>query len=109
MSFELTNALAIMQRIINKALQLFLNQFVIIYMNDIFIYFETKAEYRIQVNKIFKTLRTAKFRVKMKKSIFHTQEVDFFEYVITLEKVAMEREKLDTIVIWFEITYNMAI
>ena len=52
MLFEFINALATMQRIINKALQLFLNQFVMIYINNILIYSKTKIEHRIHINKI---------------------------------------------------------
>ena len=69
-----------------------------IYMNDIFIYSKTKAEHKIHVRKIFQFLKEAKFRVKLKKSVFHTQKVDFLKYIITLEKVAMKREKLNTII-----------
>ena len=69
-------------------------------MNDIFIYSKTKVEHRIQVIKVFEALRQARLRVKMEKSVFHIQEVDFFEYVITSEKIAMKREKFDIIVSW---------
>ena len=87
-----------MQRTINKTLQLFLNQFIMIYINNIFIYSKTKIEHKIQVNKILKRLRQARLKMKIKKSIFHIQKVDFLEYVITLKKIAMKRKKLDTII-----------
>ena len=86
-----------MQKTINKALQLFRNQFVIIYINNIFIYSKTKIEYKIHVNKILKSLKKAKFKMKIKKSIFYIQKVDFLKYVIILRKIAMKREKLNTI------------
>ena len=68
-----------------------------IYMNDIFIYSKTKTKYKIHVNKVLASLREVKFKIKIKKSVFHTQEVDFLKYVITLKKIVMKKEKLNTI------------
>jgi Reverse transcriptase (RNA-dependent DNA polymerase) len=45
MPFGLTNALAFMQALVNDILKEFLNQFCIIYLNDILIYSETKEQH----------------------------------------------------------------
>ena len=86
-----------MQKTINKTLQLFLNQFIIIYINDIFIYSKTKIKYKVYINKILQTLKNAKFKIKIKKSNFHIQKINFLKYVIISENVFIKREKLNTI------------
>ena len=45
MSFELTNAFAIFQTLINKIINELINKIYVIYFNDIFIYFKTKKNY----------------------------------------------------------------
>ena len=71
MSFELINALTTFQKIINKILKEYLNVFVIAYLNDIFIYFNTKKEHEQHVRKVLKKLKEAELKVKLKKSRFH--------------------------------------
>ncbi len=45
MLFKLTNVLIIYQKIINNILRQYLNQFVIVYLNDIIIYSKILKEY----------------------------------------------------------------
>jgi len=45
MQFRLINALAIFQKRINNVLGEYLDEFVIVYLNDIIIYLITKEEY----------------------------------------------------------------
>ena len=77
---------------INKVLQQFSNQFVIVYINNIFIYSKTKIKHRIHVNKVFELLKKTKFRVKFEKSIFHIQKMNFLRYMIILEKIIIKKK-----------------
>ena len=70
---------------------------MIIYINDIFIYSKMKIKYKIYVNKILQILRNKKFKMKMKKLIFYTQEMNFLKYIIIFENVFMKKKKLNTI------------
>ena len=82
MSFELINASTIFQKMINKILRKNFNVFVIVYLNDIFIYFDTKKEHEQHVRKVLKKLKKAELKVKLKKSRFHAQEIKFLEFII---------------------------
>ena len=53
MIFELTNVLIIFQIIINKILCSYLNKFVIVYLDDIVIYFNFIDQHRTHVQLIF--------------------------------------------------------
>ena len=52
-----------------------------IYINDIFINFEPKIKYKIYVNKILESLKEIKLKMKIEKSIFYIQKVDFLKYI----------------------------
>ena len=56
MSLKLTNTLTMFQEYINKILVENLNDFYIIYIDDILIYFKIKEEYTQYVNQMFKRL-----------------------------------------------------
>ena len=82
MSFELTNVSTTFQKIINEILRKYLNVFVIAYLNDILIYFNTKKEHEQHVRKVLKKLKEAELKVKLKKSRFHAQEIKFLKFII---------------------------
>jgi hypothetical protein len=56
MPFSLLNVFTTFQTIINRILRPFLNIFVIIYLNNIFIFFNTENEYAEYFAKIFEIL-----------------------------------------------------
>jgi len=56
MQFELINALVIFQKRINNILGEYLDEFVIVYLNDIIIYLITKEEYGEYVEWVLRRL-----------------------------------------------------
>ena len=64
MLFEFMNAFAICQQMINNILREYLNDFVIIHLNNIFIYLLILKQYIKYVNKILKYLNIKNLRVK---------------------------------------------
>ena len=71
MLFELTNVSTTFQKIINKILRKYFNVFVIAYLNDIFIYFNTKKKHEQHVRKVLNKLKKVELKVKLKKSRFY--------------------------------------
>ena len=72
MSFELINVSTIFQKVINEILRKYFNVFVTVYLNNIFIYFNTKKKHEQHVKKVLKKLKKAELKVKLKKSRFYT-------------------------------------
>ena len=97
MSFELINALTTLQRAVNKALYDYLNVFVIIYMNDVLIFSETREKHEVHVTKVLQRFQEHNLRVKKKKFKFLKQQITFLEYVIKLESIIMKSCKLKVI------------
>ncbi len=71
MLFKLTNVLTIYQKIINNILQQYLNQFVIIYLNNIIIYLKILKEYINYIFKILECLNIKNLYFKLKKYKFY--------------------------------------
>src|SRR5438876_6024293 len=98
MSFELTNASAIFQELINHVLYNHLNEFVIAYLNDILIYSENEEDHKKHVKKILRRLQEKKFYLKSEKYKFHKQQVEYLEYIVTIKKLEMNSEKIKVMI-----------
>ena len=77
MPFGLCNAPSTFQGMINDVFRDMLDVGVIAYMDDILIYSETIEEHVAMVRKVMERLRKARLCVSIKKSSFHTREVEF--------------------------------
>ena len=82
MSFELTNASTTFQTYINNVLRKYLDKFVIVYLNDILIYFKTKKKHVRHVQKVLEVMKRINLRVKLEKSEFHKKEVKFLDHIL---------------------------
>ena len=98
MLFELTNASATFQELINHVLYNYLNEFVITYLNDILIYFENEENHEKHVKKILKKFQEKKFYFKLKKCEFYKQQVEYLEHIIMIEKLEMNSEKIKAVI-----------
>ena len=71
MPIRLTNTIASFQRWTNNVLQLYLDQFVLVYLDNILVFLEELIEYIGQVKKVLDEIRKAGFYISPKKSKFH--------------------------------------
>lgn len=99
-SFNLINTLITFQKVINELLKKYLNVFVTVYLNDIFIYLKNKKKYEEHVRKILQKLKNVKLWVKLKKFNFYVQKVKFLKYIIKHDKIKMNEEKTKSIREW---------
>ena len=97
LSFDLTNELNFFQQYINEILWNFLDDFVQIYLDDIFIYNKIKKKYRRHVVLIFQRLREARFQVDIKKYEFNVEETVFFGIIILSTSLRMDLKKVEII------------
>jgi len=82
MSFRLKNALVIFQRLINNMLREYLNDFVIIYLDDILIYSDNLKMHCKHVHKILAKLNEQAMYVKKLKNRFKIKKIQFLKYII---------------------------
>jgi len=89
MSFKLINVSIIFQTYINKILTKLLNDFYVVYQNDILIFFIERTNYIDYVKQILKRLRKFKLYASLKKCKFSITKVNFLEFVVFIENILM--------------------
>ena len=61
-----------------------LDEFIIVYLNDIIIYLESKKEHGEHVKWVLKRLQEEKILVAIKKCKFFTRKTNFIRFIIKL-------------------------
>ena len=82
MPFGLKNALATFQKAVAKILEEFLNEFVIVYIDDIIIYLETLEEHHVHLDKIFKSLLEHNLKLGADKCEIAMTRIDILGHTI---------------------------
>jgi hypothetical protein len=103
MPFSLTNTLATFQAYINKALSGLVDYFVVIYLNDIFIYFKLREDYYTHVRIVIERLRKYKLYIKLSKCFFNVEEVEFLRFIVSSIRVKPDFDRILTIKKWLEL------
>jgi len=94
MPFGLCNAPGTFQFYMNDTFRDMLDQFLIVYLDDMLIYSDSLAEHKRHVRKVLERLREAELYLKPSKCEFHKGEVSFLGYVIRPNGVRMDPAKL---------------
>ena len=100
MSFDLINASVMLQIFMNNVLQRYLNQFIIVYLNDILVYSKIKKAYVQHVKKVLQTLKKVDLHIKSEKSEFHVQSVQFLKFIVTSQNLRMNLKKIKAVTTW---------
>jgi hypothetical protein len=101
MPFGLTNAPASQQALLNGILYEYLDDFVIVYLDDILIFSKGSKEDHIEkVKKVLRKLTPYDRLLKLKKCEFFKKEVAFLGHIVTTEGIRMDPEKIKAILEW---------
>jgi transposase InsO family protein len=100
MPFGLMNAPGTFQAFVNDVLRDYLDDFVVVYLDDILIYSESLDEHTAQVKKVLKKLEAAGICLKLEKCAFDKQEVSFLGFVIGVNGISMDPAKVAAIQEW---------
>ena len=103
MPFRLSNALVSFQGYINKILAEKLDIFVILYLDDIFIYTEDLGQGHVEAMRwVLDLIRKNGLFANLKKYRFHKDKVRFLRYVILSQSMRMKDEKIEAVRNWLE-------
>ena len=78
----------------------YLNEFIIVYLNNIIIYSNTKGEHKQHIEWVLKTLSKENIPIAIKKCKFHTKKTDFVKFVIKLKLISIDPKKIKAIINW---------
>ena len=100
MPFGLTNAPATFMTMMNDIFRQYLDQFVIVYLDDILIYSKTKEEHWQHVQKVLETLRKHQLYAKATKCEFFQEKVEYLGHYISKEGIAVDQQKITAVRNW---------
>ena len=100
MLFRLTNTPATCQALINNIIRAHLDQTAITYLDDILVYSNTQQEHTKHVKDVLRYLQQAGLKLNPKKCKFNKLEVEFLGYVIGIEGIKIDPEKIKVIQQW---------
>ncbi|THC87443.1 hypothetical protein EYZ11_013110 [Aspergillus tanneri] len=109
MPFGLTNGPATFQRYMNSLFLDILDKFVTIYIDDLLIYSENKAEYEMHVKLVLQRLREAGLQTALHKCEFHVKKTKFLGFIISTEGIQVDPAKIAVLKGWKEPTTKKGI
>ncbi|XP_058766107.1 uncharacterized mitochondrial protein AtMg00860-like [Vicia villosa] len=84
----------------NRIFQPYLDQFVVIFIDDILVYSRTPEDHEEHLRIVLSTLREKQLYAKFSKCEFWLSEVSFLDHVISGGGVAVDPSKVEAVVNW---------
>jgi hypothetical protein len=100
MPFGLTNAPAVFQHLMNDIFRDYMDEFVVVYLDDILIFSKDQEIHDKHVRLVLATLREHGLYAKLEKCEFDKSSVAFLGYVISPDGIFMDKSKVETIQCW---------
>ena len=92
--FGLMNAPAAFMDLMHKVFQPYLDEFVVVFMDDILIYSQSEWEHEYNLRIVLQLLRGHQLYVKFSKCEFCLTEVRFLGHVVSASGVSVDPEKV---------------
>ena len=100
MPFGLTNALATFNRLMINLFRKELDDFVLVFFDDILIYSENPKDHERHLQHVLGILREAKLYAKKRKCIFFKDKVAYLGYIVSKEGISPHPPKVEVVVNW---------
>ena len=100
MPFGLTNAPATFMDLMNRVFNQYLDQFVIVFVDDILVYSSSKEEHAQHLRIVLQTLREHRLYGKFSKCSFWLSEVNFLGHIISASGISVDPAKIEAVVQW---------
>lgn len=100
MPFGLTNAPAAFMKMMNNVFRDYLDEFVIVFIDDILIYSKNQEEHKDHLRKVLDRLREHKLFAKLSKCSFWQREIGFLGHVVSDKGVSVDQGKIKAIADW---------
>ena len=100
MPFELTNAPATFMDLMHTVFQPYLDQFFVVFEDDILIYSQSEWEHEYHLRIVLQLLRDHQLYAKFSKCEFWLTEVRFLEHMVSALGVSVDPEKVEVVMSW---------
>ena len=75
-----------------------MDDFIIIYLNNIIIYLNSEKEYKEYIKWVLSRLYKENILVVIKKCEFYTKKTDFIGFIIKLKQISIDLKKIKAII-----------
>ena len=100
MPFGLTNALATVMDLMHRVFQPYLDQFIVVFVDDILIYSQSEWEHEYHLRIILQLLRDHQLYAKFSKCEFWLTELRFLRHVESASGVSVDPKKVEAVISW---------
>src|SRR5882762_4885830 len=100
MCFGLKNAPAEFARFMSENLREYLNEYVVVYFDDIIIFSDNLEDHWRHVRTVLQRLKEKRINLKLKKCEFAVQETEYLGHMINGDSTRMQEDKLKSILEW---------
>ncbi|TYK22470.1 retrotransposon protein, putative, Ty3-gypsy subclass [Cucumis melo var. makuwa] len=100
MTFGLRNAPAVFMDLMNKIIHQYLDQFVIVFINDILVYSNEREVHEEHMRIVLRTLRDRQLYAKFSKCELWLEQVVFFGHLVSAKGVSVDLQKVEAFVNW---------
>ena len=100
MPFGLTNAPIAFMDLMHRVFRPYLDQFVVVFVDDILIYFQSGREHEEDLRVVLQLLRDHLMYAKFKKCEFWLTEVRFLRHIVSTSGVPVDPEKVEAVMSW---------
>jgi hypothetical protein len=100
MSFGLTNAPAHFTYLMNSVFMPELDKIVVVFINDILIYFKSEEEHAKHLQIVLTRLREHRLYAKFSKCVFWLEEIQFLGHVLFAKEIVVDPSEVKDILEW---------
>ena len=100
MPFGLTNGLEAFMDLMNRVFQPYLDQFLVVFVDDILIYSQSEVEHEDYLRIVLQLLRDHQLYVKLSKCEFWITEVGFLGHLMSASGVSVDLGKVEVMMSW---------
>ncbi|GKC54116.1 putative reverse transcriptase domain-containing protein [Tanacetum coccineum] len=100
MPFGLTNAPTVFMDLMNRVCKSYLDNFVIVFIDDILIYSKTKEDHVVHLKLVLELLKQERLYAKFSKCNFWLQEVHFLGHVVNHNGIHVDPSKIEAVKNW---------
>jgi hypothetical protein len=100
MSFGLTNAPAYFMYLMNSVFMPELDNFVVVFIDDILVYSKNKEEHASHLHVVLQRLREHRLYAKLSKCDFWLNEIKFLGHTISQAGIAVDPDKVQDVMNW---------
>ena len=100
MPFGLINASTTFMDLMNRVFRPYVDQFVIVFLNDILVYSKDLKNHNTHLRVVLETLRKEQLYAKLSKCEFWLNEVSFLRHIVLKEGIRVDPKKIEVVVEW---------